>query len=381
MSLSFSMRPGCLRSRSLAALMLPAILLLQACGSSLAQPETAATGAVPEVLVIAAKPAGANVELRLPARALAAESAQLYARATGFVSERRAELGDAVSAGQVLALLSAPEIDQAVREAEASVGQASADEALAKANFERAAALIGSGSISKELHAERTASFQVAKASRAAAEARLSSARERQRYTTIRAPFAGVISARNIERGDRVVADQSAATPMFELIALDPLRIVVDVPQSAALQVQKGLKADVSFPELPGEVLPAEVARSAQSISGSASGMRVELRLANPGGRIPSGMLGEVRLALPRAGSAVLVPISAVIRDAKGARVAIVSAESTVDYRSVTTGRNLGNEIEISSGLAAGESVVASPNALLESGTRISVRKPPEKKS
>lgn len=368
------------RSRRLATLLLPAVVLLQACGPSLAQPEPAASAAVPEVLVVPARPAGASVELRLPARALAAESAQLYARATGFVSERRAELGDAVSEGQVLAVLSAPEIDQAVREAEASVGQASADEALAKANFDRAAALIGSGSISKELHAERDASYQVAKAARAAAEARLSSARERQRYTTIRAPFAGVISARNIERGDRVVGDQSAATPMFELIALDPLRIVVDVPQSAALQVHKGLKAEVSFPELPGETLPAEVARSAQSISGSAGGMRVELRLANPGGRIPSGMLGEVRLALPRTGSTVLVPISAVLRDARGARVAVVDADSNVDYRPVGTGRNLGNEIEVVSGLAPGESVIASPNALLEPGTRVSVRQL-EKKS
>lgn len=345
------------------------------CGRTLGDADAAETVAVPEVRVVAAKNGGDTSEMRLPARALAGESAKLHARVSGFVSERHADLGDAVDAGQVLAVIASPEVDQAVREAEADLAQAKADEQLARANDERASSLVASGAISKELAQERCATSSAASATRAAAEARLASARDRQRFTTIRAPFAGIISSRTVERGDRVVGDQAAASPLFELIALDPLRVVIDVPQSAALQVRKGVKAEIRFPELAGESMQAEVVRSAQSLSDGAGGMRVELRLPNPGGRIPSGMLGEARLSLPRARAAVVVPTSALQRTAKGEQVVVVGADSTLDYRSVKSGRNLGAEIEVVDGLVAGETVVASPNALLQPGMRVVVRK------
>lgn len=360
---------------------LPALVVLSGCGSPVGQVVAAEGDAAPEVHVVAAKAGGEAGELRLPARAVAGQSARLFARVTGFVSERNVDLGDAVEAGQVLAVISSPEVDQAVREAEADVAQAKADEQLARANDERANALVSTGAISKELAQERKATSAAASATRAAAEARLASARDRQRFATIRAPFAGIIASRAIERGDRVVGDQAAASPLFELIALDPLRVVIDVPQSAALRVQKGVKADVRFPELAGETLQADVVRSAQSLSEASGSMRVELRLPNPGGRIPSGMLGEVRLAIPHAQAVVLVPISAVAQGAKGAQVVVVDAESKLVYRPVIPGRNLGGEIEILEGLAANESIVSSPNALLQPGMRVVVRKQEQKKS
>lgn len=357
-------------------------LLLQGCNASVAEqsastPATAApadSATVPEVLTVAAKPAGDSVELRLPARALPGESARIYARATGFLAERRVDIGDRVEAGQVLALITAPEIDQAVREAEAGLGEARADEDLARVNFERADALIGSGAIPKEQHGERRAAYEVAKAARAAAEARLSSARERKGFQTVRAPFAGVIVARSVERGDRVVGDQSGASALFELAALDPLRIVVDVPQSAVLQVRPGQQAQVSFPELGDEALPAEITRSAQAISEDAGGMRVELRLPNPDYRLPAGMVGQVRLHLPRSGQAALIPISALIQDAKGARVATIGADSLLTHRAVVVGRNLGPEVEILDGVKPGDAVIANPNALLQPGTPVRAR-------
>ena len=272
---------------------------------------------MPEVLTVKAKSADNAYDLSLPARALAGESAQIYARATGFVSERRADLGDKVEAGQTLAVISAPEVDQAVREAQAQLAQARADQELARVNFDRASALVGSGAISKELYSDRKANNDVAIAARAAAEARLSSARERQAFQTIRAPFSGVVVARNVERGDRVVGDSAAAAPLFEVNALDPLRVVIDVPQHVALQIQPGIEAEVSFPELPGETFKAQVARSARTLSRDAGVMRTELRLPNPDGRIPAGMVGTVRLHLPRATPAVILPLSTVMQRAE----------------------------------------------------------------
>lgn len=352
---------------------------LAACGHSSAEPTPATT--LPEVLTVQARAADPVVDLRLPARALAGESAQIFPRATGFVSERRVDLGDKVEAGQVLAVISAPESDQAVREANAVLAQARADEELAKVNYDRAQVLIGSGAISKELYSDRKANYDVAVASHGAAEARLAAARERQGFQSVRAPFAGVVVARNVERGDRVVGDAASAEPMFEVNALDPLRVVVDVPQHVALQIRAGVEGEVTFPELPGQTFKAQVVRSAQAISRDAGVMRTELRLPNPDSRIPAGMVGTVNLRLPRAAPAVVVPLSTVIQRGSGAQVATLR-DSTLEFRDVILGRNLGNEIEIIDGVAANTTVVLAPNALLTPGSRVKTRAmpPPEKK-
>ncbi|UNK50107.1 efflux RND transporter periplasmic adaptor subunit [Lysobacter sp. S4-A87] len=345
--------------------------VLAACSNGSAEPTPATV--VPEVLTVRARAADSAYDLSLPARAVAGESAQIYARATGFISERRADLGDKVAAGQMLAVIAAPEADQAVREAQAELARARADETLAKVNFDRANVLVGSGAISKELYSDRKANHDVAVAAEAAAEARLTSARERQGFQTVRAPFAGVVVARNIERGDRVVGDSTSATPLFEVSSLDPLRVVIDVPQNVALQIRPGVEADVGFPELPGETFKAQVVRSAQSLSRDSGVMRTELRLPNPDSRIPAGMVGSVRLHLSRPAPATILPLSAVIQRGSGAQVATLK-DSSLDYRDVTLGRNLGNEIEVLSGVAANDIVVVAPNALLTPGAQVKAR-------
>lgn len=356
---------------AVAAMAAAVLVVLAACSRGSAEPTPAIT--VPEVLTVRAKAADNAYDLNLPARAMAGESAQLYARATGFVSERRVDLGDKVEAGQVLAVIAAPEADQTVHEAKAELARAQADEELAKVNYDRANVLVGSGAISKELYSDRKANHDVAVAARAAAQARLSAALDRQGFQTIRAPFSGVVVARNVERGDRVVGDSTSATSLFEINVLDPLRVVVDVPQNVALQIRPGVEGEVVFPELPGETFKAQVVRSAQSLSRDSGVMRTELRLPNPNGRIPAGMVGTVRLHLPRAVPATILPLSTVIQRASGAQVATLR-DSTLDYRDVTLGRNLGNEIEVLTGVAAGDVVVLAPNALLVPGTKVKAR-------
>ena len=357
------------------------LAVLSGCGRSSA--ESAPASAVPEVLTVQAKAADAAYDLSLPARAQAGESAQLYARATGFVSERKVELGDKVAAGQVLATISAPEIDQSVREARAVLAQTSADQELAKVNYDRAQSLIGSGAVSKEYFSDRKGNYDVAVAARNAAQARLTSALERQAFQSVRAPFAGVVVARNVERGDRVVGDSASSTvPMFEVAVLDPLRVVVDVPQNVSMQIENGLEAEVSFPELPGQSFKAQVARSARNLSRDAGVMRTELRLPNPDSRIPAGMVGTARLHLPRAAPAVVLPVSTVIQRGSGTQVVTLKTDSTLAYRDVTLGRNLGNEVEVLSGVNPGDTVVLAPNAMLADGNKVNAKAlPPPKKS
>ncbi|MCD9027426.1 efflux RND transporter periplasmic adaptor subunit [Luteimonas sp. BDR2-5] len=350
-------------------------LLLSGCGRGQAgQPAEAAD--TPGVQVAEARSADAEYALTLPARVQAGESAQLFARATGQVAERRVELGDAVAAGQVLATIAAPEVEQSVREAEAALARAEAELTLARGHHARAEAMLETQLISREDYSDRLGARDAAQAQLRAAQAQLASARDRQAFLQVRAPFAGIVSERNIERGDRVVGDAAGVSePMFRIDALDPLRVIVDIPQRVALQVRPGLRAELVFPELPQERFEAEVVRTAQRISDEAGGMRVELRLPNPGSRIPSGMVGQVRLQVPRAAPATVVPLAALVQDAGQARVARV-ADGVVHFTEVTVGRNLGNEVEVVGGLEAGDRVVLAPNALLADGTRVREQAP-----
>lgn len=359
------------RAPLLAALVALGATTLSGCGHRANADETPASQ-TPEVLTAVAAAGEVDATLRLPARTEAGQVARLYARSTGFVSERTVELGDTVKADAVLARIATPEVDQAVRVADAELLEARTDTELAKSNLDRAEPLAEAGALSQELLSDRRAGHAAAKAAEASAVARLASARDRQAFQTIRAPFDGVISQRNVERGDRVVGDQAAAaTPLFELVALDHLRVIVDVPQSAVMQMKPGLHAQVTFPELPGETFDAEVVHIARRIDAAAGGMRTELRLPNPDLRLPAGMVGQVVLQLPRANASAVVPISAVIQRADGAHVATVTAEGTLVFRDVTLGRNLGATIEITQGVAAGEAVVLSPNAMLVEGAAV----------
>lgn len=355
--------------------MVAAIATLAACGHGEAKSDDAPLN---QVRTVAAKAGDSNYELVLPARALPWQSAKIFPRATGFVAKRLADIGDKVAANQVLALISSPETDQSVSAAKASVASAQAQLAQAQASYERAASMVKAKLISQQDYDSALATRDSAKAALNSAQAQLASAQSTQGFETVRAPFAGTIAVRNIDRGDRVVADSASTTiPMYELNALDPLRIAADVPQSAALDVAPGLTAKVEFNELPGQQFDADVVRSAQSISDAAGGMRIELRLANPGDRLPAGMIGEVHLKVPRSAPAVLVPVSAVQQGAGGARVARVKADATLEFAKVVLGRNLGGNYEIVKGLEPGDTVVLSPNALLADGDKV-VAKPLE---
>lgn len=356
-----------------ASLLAAALVVLAGCDAH-GQPQPAAAE-TPEVLTAVAQAGAADATLRLPARTEAGQLARLYARSTGFVAERLVDLGDTVEADAVLARIATPEVDQAVAVANADLQQAKTNTELAKINLDRAVPLAEAGALSQELLSDRRAAHAAARAAEASAAARLAAARDRQAFQTVRAPFAGVISQRNVERGDRVVGDQAgAATPLFELVALESLRVVVDIPQSAVMRIQPGMKAKVSFPELPGEQFDAEVMHMARRIEATAGGMRTELQMPNLQLRLPAGMVGQVELQVPRAGAGAVVPVSAVIQRGDGAHVATV-ADGKLAFRDVTLGRNLGTTMEITAGVAPGDAVVLSPNAMLVEGAAV-VAKP-----
>jgi len=330
--------------------------------------------ALPLVRVIAPEVAQPAAEFRLPARTAPVEQALVYARATGIVAERRVDIGDRVKKGEVLAVVTAPEIDQAVDRARAAVAQARAKEQVAQTNLIRSQQLVEQGFLSRQVLDDRQGSFDAARADRLAADAELRRVSEIKGFQTVRAPFAGVIAERRVDRGDRVVGDSTSAEAyMFRLVRLDELRVSVDAPQSVVMRVQAGMNAEVIFPELPGKALTARVVRSSGVIDARTGTMQVELSLPNADGRIPAGMLGEVVFKVPRTHEVLLVPNSTVIvRDGK-AQVAVVENGSKVRFVAVQVGRNTGNATEVLAGIARNALLVTNPNALLRDGDSVRV--------
>ena len=343
----------------------------------------AAAAQRPVVRVSAPEVAAASNDLRLPARTAPVEQALVFARATGVVSERRADIGTRVKKGDVLAVITAPEIDQAVDRARAAVAQAKAKEQLAQTNLTRSQQLVRQGFLSEQVLDERQGTYDAAVADRLAAEAELRRFNEIKGFQVLRAPFSGVIAERRVDRGDRVVGDATNAEGyLFRLVRTDELRVAIDVPQSVVMQVQPGMTAEVLFPELPGERLAAKVVRSSGFIDSRTGTMQVELALPNANGRLPAGMLGEVVLKLSRQQPVLLVPNSAVlVRDGKP-QVATVEGGSgqsvgTVRFLSVQVGRNLGNRVEVLAGLSLTAALVTNPNALLREGDAVQVETSP----
>ncbi len=313
-------------------------------------------------------------ELRLPARTAPIEQALVYARATGTVAQRHVDIGDRVKTGDILAVVAAPEIDQAVIRARASLTQTKATEQLAQTNLARSQQLVEQGFLSRQVLDERVGNYDAARADRLAAEAELRRLTEIQRFQTVRAPFPGVIAERRIDRGDRVVGDSTNAEGyLFRLVRLDELRVSVDVPQSLVMQVQPGMNAEVTFPEMPGKPLSAKVVRTSGVIDSRTGTMQVELSLPNRDGRMPAGMLGEVVISVPRMGEVLLVPNSTlIVRDGK-AQVALVESGGKLRFVPVQLGRNNGKQTEVLGGIARDATLVTNPNALLRDGDRVRV--------
>ncbi len=309
--------------------------------------------------------------LRLPARTQPIEEAEIFSRATGIVGERKVDIGDRVKAGEVLAVINAPEIQRRVERAQAAVAQAEARAALARSALVRARSLARDRVVAAETLDEREAAAKTAEADLQAAQAELHGEEEQQNFLTIRAPFDGIVAARRVDRGDHLRGDQSEpGRGLFQLVRLEELRVEVDAPPAAALRLRPGQVARVEFRELPGQSFAARVTRASGVIDRASGTMRFELSLPNVDLAIPAGLTGLATIEIPPAPGLVQVPTNAVfVRDGRS-HVAKVQ-DGHVAFAPVETGRNLGAKIEILSGVSPDDRLILSPNALLQDGQKL----------
>ena len=357
------------------------VFLVASC--KLAYTETASQP--PAALAKAANPAPSvrvvNPELlrdagtiTLTGRTAPAEQAVVGARASGIVQKRNVDIGDRVSEGDVLLVIDAPEVTQELARARAAVQQARARLDFARVNARRAETLVTQGHLSEQTRDERIATERVSEADLAAAEAEVRRLEEIQGFLTLRAPFAGTVVARAVERGDRITtSDAQSGGPLFRIARLDELRIEIDIPQTAALKVRPGGAARVTFAELPGETFEAKIVRSAGLIDQASSTMRAELMMANPEKRIPAGLTGLVSLDVARDRMPVSVPTNTLVTRNGRQKVTVVSDKGTVAFRPVTVGRDFGERVEIVAGLTEQDRVILAPNALLREGDKVQV--------
>ena len=334
--------------------------------------KVAAASAVPTVRVHVVAPAASKAQLTLPATLEPAQRTELHARASGYVKQWHADLGQRVEAGAVLAELETPDLDQDVRRAEAAVTEARASLALAQTTAGRFRRLMQDSAVAQQDLDTREAELRVREAALVAAEAGLSRVQELTRFQIVRAPFDGVVTARRIEVGDLVVAGANG-DGLFVLEQTDTLRAFVDLPQTYVRFVQPAQAVNFQLPEAPGRLFRGTIVRTAGTLNSATRSMRVELELPNREGELMAGAFGQIHLELSRSGDVVTVPGTSVRIQSQGAFVALVDAENKIQLRAVKLGHDLGGDIEIVHGLQAGERVVRNPTDQLRAGTKVHV--------
>ncbi|MBL9038932.1 MAG: efflux RND transporter periplasmic adaptor subunit [Archangium sp.] len=318
------------------------------------------------VVAVVAKAPGAY-ELTLPGSVAPKQSSVVYARGAGFVRKFYVDLGDAVKAGQVLADIETPEVDEDVKRARARLDEAQKNVALTRAIAERAERLAKEG-VSSQQQAEETKSrlnSAMAQVDSAQADAdRLGALRGFSRVT---AGFDGVVTRRMVELGTLVNPSQ---TPLFEIAHVATLKVTVDVPQSAAPEMKPGVTATVFLPSSPATTWQATVSRSAGALDVGTRTLRTELLMQNDG-HILAGSYVQVRFSLKRPDGVLRIPAAALSVRAEGPQVWVV-ADGKVTMRTVQLGRDLGKELEVFSGLAEGDRVVLNPTDALQPGGVVS---------
>jgi RND family efflux transporter MFP subunit len=315
----------------------------------------------------------AGPTLSLPGTLQGFVQAPIAARASGYLRRWYKDIGSKVQKGELLAEIETPEIDQQLSQAIATRAQTASSLELAKSTQERWEALRKKDAVSQqELDEKRSANVQ-ARANVAAADANVERLRQMEGFKRVVAPFAGIITKRNVDVGDLIDAGGgSGARALFVLSQTDPLRVYVNVPQTYAQLIKVGQKVAITQTELPGKRFDGEIVRTAGSIDTTTRTMQVEINLPNKNAMLLPGAFVQVALPLP-ADASLVIPANALLFRKEGLSVAVVDGNGTVHLRPVQIGRNLGPTIEVLQGVSISDRLVLNPADSLAEGDHVTV--------
>jgi RND family efflux transporter MFP subunit len=337
--------------------------------------EAAAGRAMPTVSLVSPKDV-AGAPMALPARIEAWSRAPIYARVSGYLAHWNVDIGAPVKAGQVLATIETPDLDQDLRQAQAQLAVARSNLALAESTARRWQSLVAQNAVSKQEADEKQGDFISKQSNVAALQASVDRQQALKRYTRLVAPFDGVVTARNTDVGALVNAGAtaSAGSELFVVSDLRRLRVYVQVPQRQVAAIHPGGTARVSVPERPGSSYQATVQSLAQAINAGSGTMLVQLAVENPKGELLPGAYATVQFdQAAAAGDAVAIPPGALIMGRDGAQVALLDAGNRVRIRKVTIARDYGNLIELGEGVTKADRIIDSPPDGLADGDQVRV--------
>jgi len=352
--------------------------------------------ALPRVEVMEVGASSKVSELQLPGNIEAVTEAPILARADGYIRRRLVDIGDRVTAGQPVAEIEAPELDQQVIQAKANVDQAKAalDQAIAnetqgKANLELARVtaqrwgnLVAQGVVSKQDNDQYQAQYQsqiagvnalekailAQKATIAAAEANVARLNEMQSYRIVKAPFAGVVTLRNVDVGALVT---TGSTMLYRIAQTGTLRTYVNVPQTNASSIHAGQPARISVTNLPGLSFAGTIARTANSLDPTSRTLLVEVQVPNPDGALMPGMYAQVDFSNSRANAPLLIPAEALMVRSDGTQIAVAGPDSLVHLQKIVIGRDYGDRLEVMQGLQVGDRIIANPDDNAREGVKV----------
>lgn len=326
----------------------------------------AASSAKVHVRVTSPQAGGSNQPLVLPGTLQGYSQSPVSARASGYLKRWTKDIGSRVTKGELLAEIETPEIDQQLSQAVAARAQTAASLMLAKSTVERWEALRGKDAVSQQDLDEKRSGYAQAHANLAAVDANIERLRQLQAFKRVTAPFAGVITRRNVDVGDLIDAGGGSGRALFLLTQTDPLRIYVNVPQSYAQLVRAGQPVAISQPELAGRSFDGMVERTAASIDAATRTMQVEIGLSNRDNALLPGAYVQVSLPVS-AGSGLTMSTNALIFRSTGPQVAVVDQDGRVHLKQVKIGRNFGQTVEVLEGVSTADRLVLNPpDALTE---------------
>jgi RND family efflux transporter MFP subunit len=311
--------------------------------------------------------------LVLPGNVQAFNSAPLYARTNGYVSKWFVDIGSPVKAGQLMATIDAPEVDQQLAAARADLQTAKANESLASTTATRWTTLLQKDAVSKQESDEKTGDFAAKRAVTNAAAANVSRLVATQGFSRIIAPFAGVVTSRSTQIGQLVTAGSAAAQPLFTVSDVSRMRIYVRVPQSYSAEVHPGLHAALTLPEYPDRTFDAVLTRTADAVDQQSGTVLVELQAANGDGALKPGAYAQVKFPISGTSGSVTIPASAVLYRSDGTLVATVGPGNKVVMHPIKIGRDSGDKLEVTAGLSKSDKLIDSPPDSISNGDPVKI--------
>jgi RND family efflux transporter MFP subunit len=342
---------------------------------------------VPSVRVATVEASPGTFSVTLPGTTAAFAAANIFARATGYIARRNVDIGDHVKAGDLLAQLAVPELDDQISQNEATLdhlksmlAQAEATRKLQQVTWDRDAPLVEKGWVTRQqgdvdvqnLRGQEAA-VAAAKHNVTAQEKLVKQLRQQRDYASVVAPFDGVITQRNVDVGSLVQGNATSGTFMFEIMQEDVIRVSAFVPQDAAFGVAPGVDAVVRVPELPDREFPGKVTRIADALQPGTRTLLTEIDIPNPDGALTPGIYCTIEFRIPHKTPNLSVPADAIIFNRNGMQVAVVS-NGKAEIRKVNVKRDLGTRVEVDSGIKAGDQVILNPPVTLVDANKVQIR-------